>query len=43
MTLQHKLQGCFRAQGHEGTDPLFAGVNAVVPEHFTIGMLTKLR
>ncbi|KAH8936714.1 hypothetical protein BDL97_17G098800 [Sphagnum fallax] len=43
MTLQHKLQGCFRAQGHEGTDPLFAGVNAVVLEHFTIGMLSELR
>ncbi|CAK9191943.1 unnamed protein product [Sphagnum troendelagicum] len=43
MTLQHKLQGCFRAQGHEGTDPLFAGVNAVVLEHFTIGLLSELR
>jgi hypothetical protein len=43
MTLQHKLQGCFRAQGHEGTNPLFAGVNAVVLEHFTIGMLSELR
>ncbi|CAK9237690.1 unnamed protein product, partial [Sphagnum troendelagicum] len=29
MTLQNKLQGYLRAQGHEGTDPLFAGINAV--------------
>ncbi|CAM6056005.1 unnamed protein product [Sphagnum tenellum] len=43
MALQHKLQGCLRAQGHEGTDPLFAGVNAVVLEHFTIGLLSELR
>ncbi|CAK9226690.1 unnamed protein product [Sphagnum troendelagicum] len=43
MTLQHKLQGCLRAQGHEGTDPLFAGVNAVILKHFTIGLLSKLR
>jgi len=38
MTLQNKLQGCLRAQGHEGIDPLFAGVNALVLEHFTIGL-----
>ncbi len=43
MTLQHKLQGCLKAQGHEGTNPLFAGVNAVVLEHFTIGLLSELR
>ncbi len=42
MTLQHKLQGCFKAQGHEGTDPLFAGVNAVILEHFTISLLSEL-
>jgi hypothetical protein len=23
MTLQNKLQGCLRAQGHEGTIPIF--------------------
>jgi hypothetical protein len=43
MTLQNKLQGCLRAQGHEGTHPFFAGVNALVLEHFTIGMLLELR
>ncbi len=43
MTLQNKLQGCLRAQGHEGTDPNFAGVNALVLEHFTIGLLSELR
>ncbi|CAK9190886.1 unnamed protein product [Sphagnum troendelagicum] len=43
MTLQNKLQGCLRAQGHEGTDPLFAGVNALVLEHFTIGLLSELQ
>jgi hypothetical protein len=43
MTLQNKLQGCLRAQGHEGTDPIFAGVNALVLEHFTIGLLSKLQ
>ncbi|CAK9236001.1 unnamed protein product [Sphagnum troendelagicum] len=43
MTLQNKLEGCLRAQGHEGTDPLFAGVNALVLEHFTIGLLSELR
>jgi len=42
MTLQNKLHGCFRAQGHEGTDPIFAGVNALVLEHFTIGLLSEL-
>ncbi len=43
MTLQNKLQRCLRVQGHEGTNPLFAGVNALVLEHFTIGLLSKLR
>jgi hypothetical protein len=43
MTLQNKLQGCLRIQGHEGIDPFFAGVNALVLEHFTIGLLLKLR
>ncbi len=43
MTLQNKLQGCLRAQGHEGTDPLFGGVNALVLENFTIGLLLELR
>ncbi len=43
MTLQNKLQGCLRAQGHEGTDLIFAGVNALVLEHFTISLLSKLR
>jgi hypothetical protein len=42
MTLQNKLQGCLRAQGHEGTDPFFAGVNALVLEHFTIDLLLEL-
>jgi hypothetical protein len=43
MTLQNKLQGCLRAQGHERTNPIFAGVNALVLEHFTIGLLLELR
>jgi hypothetical protein len=43
MTLQNKLQGCPRAQGHEGTDPIFAGINALVLEHFTISLLSELR
>jgi hypothetical protein len=43
MMLQNKLQGCIRAQGHEGTDPIFVGVNALVLEHFTIGLLSELR
>jgi len=43
MTLQNKLQGCLKAQGHEGTDPIFAGINALVLEHFTIGLLLELR
>jgi len=43
MTLQNKLQGCLRAQGHERTDPIFAGVNALVLGHFTIGLLSELR
>ncbi len=43
MTLQNKLQGCLRAQGHERTDPLFAEVNALVLKHFTIGLLSELR
>jgi hypothetical protein len=43
MTLQNKLQGCLNAQGHEGTDPIIAGVNALVLEHFTIGLLSELQ
>jgi hypothetical protein len=43
MTLQNKLQRCFRNHGHEGTDPIILGVNALVLEHFTIGLLSKLR
>jgi hypothetical protein len=43
VTLQNKLQGCLRAQGHEGTDLIFVGINALVLEHFTIGLLSKLR
>jgi hypothetical protein len=43
MTLQNKLQGCFKAQGHEGIDPIFAGVNALVLKHFTIGLLLELQ
>jgi hypothetical protein len=43
MMLQNKLQGCFRAQGHEGTNLIFAGVNALLLEHFTIGLLLELR
>ncbi len=43
MTLENKLQGCFRAQSHEGTDLIFARINALVLEHFTIGLLSKLR
>jgi hypothetical protein len=42
MTLQNKFQGCLRAQGHEGTDPIFARVNALVLKHFTIGLLSEL-
>jgi len=38
-----KLQRCLRAQGHEGTDPIFARVNALVLKHFTIGLLSELR
>jgi hypothetical protein len=43
MTLQNKLQGCLKAQGHEGIDPIFAGIDALVLKHFTIGLLSKLR
>jgi hypothetical protein len=43
MTLQNKLQGCLKAQGHETTDPIFAKVNALVLEHFTIVLLLELR
>jgi hypothetical protein len=43
MTLQNKLQGCLRAQGHERTNSIFARVNALVLEHFTIGLLLQLR
>jgi hypothetical protein len=42
MTLQNKLQGCLRAQGHEGTNLIFVGVNALVLEHFTINLLSEL-
>jgi len=43
MTLQNKLQGCLKAQGHETTDPIFAKVNALVLEHFTIVLLLELQ
>jgi hypothetical protein len=43
MTLQNKLQWCLRAQGHEITNPIFVGVNALVLEHFTIDLLSELR
>jgi len=43
MTLQNKLQGCLKAQVHEGIDLIFAGVNALVLEHFTIGLLSELQ
>jgi len=43
MTLQNKLQGYLRAQGHEGTNLIFAIVNALVQEHFTISLLSELR
>jgi hypothetical protein len=43
MTLQNKLQRCLRAQGHEGTDSIFVGINALILEHFTIGLLLELR
>jgi len=42
MTLQNKLERCLREQGHEGTDPIFPGINALVLEHFTIGLLSEL-
>jgi hypothetical protein len=42
MTLHNKLQGCLRAQGHEGINLIFIGINALVLEHFTIGLLLKL-
>jgi hypothetical protein len=28
-------------QGHEGTDPIFAGINELVLEHFTISLLSN--
>jgi hypothetical protein len=43
MMLQNKLQGCLRAQGHEGTNSIFAGIKALVLEHFIIGLLSELR
>jgi hypothetical protein len=43
MTLQNKLQKCLKAQGHEGTDPIFARINALVLKHFNIGMLLELQ
>jgi hypothetical protein len=33
--------GVFRAQGHEGIDSIFVGINALVLEHFTIDLLLK--
>jgi hypothetical protein len=42
MTLQNKLQRCFRAQGHEKTNSIFTGINALMLKHFTIGLLLKL-
>jgi len=42
MTLQNKLQRCFRAQGHEVIDSIFTRINALVLEHFTIGLLLEL-
>jgi len=41
--LQNKLQGCLRAQGHEGTNPIFARINALVLKHFTINLLSELQ
>jgi hypothetical protein len=41
--LQNKLQGCQKAQGHEGTYPIFPGINALVLEHFTISLLSELQ
>jgi hypothetical protein len=43
MTLQNKLQGCPTTQSHEIIDPIFAGINALMLEHFTIGLLSELR
>jgi hypothetical protein len=43
MTLQNKIHGCLKAQGHEGTNPILVGINAFVLEHFTIGLLSELR
>jgi len=43
MTLQNKFQRCLKPQGHERTDPIFVRVNALVLEHFTIGLLLELR
>jgi len=43
LTLQNKLQGCLKAQGHEGTGPIFAKINALMLEYFTISLLSELR
>jgi len=43
MTLQNKLQGCLRAQGDDGTNPIFTRINALVLEDFAIGLLSELR
>ncbi len=43
MTLQNKFQGCFRAQGHERINLIFAGINALVLEHFTISLLLEFQ
>jgi hypothetical protein len=42
MTLHNKLQGCLKAQGHEGTDPIFIRINVMMLEHFTISLLLEL-
>jgi hypothetical protein len=42
MTLQNKLQGCLKAHGHEGIDPIVAGINALILKYFTIGLLLEL-
>jgi hypothetical protein len=42
LTLQNKLQRCFKVQGHEGIDPVFVKINALVLEHFTINLSLDL-
>jgi hypothetical protein len=41
MTLQNKFQGCLKAQGHEKNDPIFSRINALMLEHFNIGLLSE--